>query len=238
MSRLPGLPRTRTRRPRGIVPGLCIFRSTCTLSRRPSHTPPTWTEFQHPAPPPWPLSKPHMLRPPTHPHTRTPQTVSTFLDHCMFPKRCTKCRNPSRSILQCRIRSSLPQLLLRSGMTRSPGSCLDWSTTLARTHTRNSHQRGHFDTRCSLLRRMNPSTRRSRPRHILPVRCNPPWNHTPPRTGARSSLERTRGTCLPPIDAHIHRPHPPDISHAQSKRTSCYSFPHTGPLCRCCTCRQ
>ena len=238
MSRLPGLPRTRTCRPRGIVLGLCILRSTCILSRRPSHTSPTSTEHQHRSPPPWPLSKPRRMRPTIHPHTHTPQTVSTSLDHCMFPKRCTKCRSLSRSILGCRIRMLPPRLLHCSGMTRPPDSCHDWSTSLARIHTRNLHQRHHFDTRCSLLRCMNLSTRSSRPRHMLLARCSAPWNHTPPHTGARSSLQRTSRTCLPSIHVHIRRPHPPDTSRAQSMRTSCYSSPHAGQYRTCRTSHQ
>ena len=218
-SRLPSLPRIRTCHPRGLVLDRCKFLSTCIPPRTLPRTCPTSTVIQQRSPPPGPLSKPRKTSLSIRPHTHTPQTPSTCLDHCMFRKRCTKYRNPSRSSLGCRIRPLPPRLLPCSGMTRLPGSSHGWSTSLARTLTRNSHQKDQLHTRCSLARCMRPSIRSFRRQGKLPAHCNAPWHHKTTRTRSRSSSHHTQSTSLPPSHVHIRRHHPPSTSLPQSMRT-------------------
>jgi len=218
-SRLPSLPRIRICHPRGIVLDRCKFHSTCIPPRTLPRTCPTSTVIPQRSPPPGPLSKPRKTSLSIQPHTHTPQTPSTCLDHCMFRKRCTTYRNPSRSILGCRIRTLPPQLPHCSGMTRLPGSSHGWSTSLARTQTRNSHQKDHLHTRCSLPRRVNQSTRSFRRQGKLLAHCNAPWYYKTTRTRGRSSLHHTQCTSLPPIHVHIRRHHSPNTSLPQSMRT-------------------
>jgi len=219
-SRLPSLPRICTCHPRGIVLDRCKFHSACIPPRTlPRNSCPTSTVIQQRSPPPGSLSKPRKTSLSIRPHTHTPQTPSTCLDHCMFRKRCTKYRNPSRSILGCRIRTLPPRLLHCSGMTRLPGSSHGWSTSLARTQTRNSHQKDQLHTRCSLARCMGPSIRNSRRQGKLLAHCNALRYHKTTRTRNRSSLHHTQYTSLPPIHVHIRRHHPPNTSLTRSMRT-------------------